>query len=435
MNSIPWTTEQILGLAPDALLARAAERLANPQEWLALGRGAGYVWGEYPNSSQPPYTVLAMLPDLVLSCDCGSRKLPCRHALSLALLLSREQEAFDRQDPPPWVMKRLQPGTDGRFSTPPPFGDGTAYDQRLLAVRDGMQRLERWLRDIVHRGLADLPSRPVTFWNEMATRLDEAHAYETAQDLRDLGRLPGKQAGWTEQVLRRLGRLYLLTQGFAGYPALPPETQADLRAAAGWFADPAYPGEDVVRDHWLVLGTAHQVVGRHNLRRTWLYGRKHRRFAHFDPQAPGSPRLPALFSGTQLDAVLRFRPGGWAQRAALETLQGIMVTGDGAPGLSSLRQARLTVGKALSVNPWLRRFPLVLRGVQAAPDGDSWVLRDGAGYLLPLPHPFLYGWHLQLLGGSADSALFGEWDGQRLLPLSLYQDGQWLALTVLRGQK
>ena len=105
------------------------------------------------------------------------------------------------------------------------------------------------------------------------------------------------------------------------------------------------------------------------------------------------------------------------------------------PGFNSLQHARAAYGKALSVNPWLRNFPLVITQVQPEPDGGGWVLRDQEGYVVPLPKPFMYGWHLQVMSSTAGSALFGEWDGLQFKPLSAYHNDRWLTLRVLRGQK
>ncbi len=439
MSVITWTTEQILGLAPDALMARAAERIANPQQWLSLGRTRDTVWGEFPNPNRRPFTVMATLPDLTLSCDCAGRKRPCRHELSLALMLAREPDTFTPHEAPEWTIARRQKQPAAIFPALSAAASSAekqeAYERRVAAIQGGMRRLDRFLLDIAYRGLADLPARPITFWNEIATHLDNAHAPETAQDIRELGKLPGKGAGWATQLLRRLGRLYLLTQGFAAYNILPAETQADLRAAVGWFIDPSSSAGKMLSDRWIVLGSAHRLRGRQSLHRTWLYSLSHRRFAHLSrPLSPDHWR-PALFSGSTLEASLRIEPGGWPQRASIVSLDAMSPRGEVVPGQSSLRKARTAYGKALSVNPWLRRFPLILSQVRVVFDGGLWVLRDGEGYSLLLPHPFLYGWHLQLLSHDNQSLLFGEWNGRFLTPLSIYHNNNWLTFNALRGQK
>jgi len=269
----------------------------------------------------------------------------------------------------------------------------------------------------------------------MASRLSDSGAPEVADDIRQLRLTAGSHPGWPEAMLRRLGRFYLLTQGFAGYNDLPPESQADLRGAVGWFADPSHPGREILSDRWLVLGTRHNLQGRHNMRRTWLYGLNHRRFAFLSQQSQKELLEPIQLSGTALEATLRFAPGGWPQRASILELRQTEPDNSAIPGYSSLQYARSAYGKALSANPWLRNFPLLLRLVQPEPEGGQWVLRDRQGFIVPLPRPFMYGWHLQVMSQTPGSAVFGEWDGLQFKPLAAYYNQRWLTLRVLRGQK
>jgi hypothetical protein len=436
MSLTTWTTEQLLSLAPDSLMARAAERMVNPYNWLALGHCSDVIWGEYPNHNNPPYHAFATLPDLAFYCDCASRKRPCRHAVSLALMAAREAASFQEAEPPTWVRQHLNGWIDrgAGITAPQTTPSEIEYKEQLHEVKEGMRRFDRWLKDIVHHGLAAVPSQPVALWNEMAASMSDSGMPELAQDIRQLRLVAGRHPGWPEVMLRRLGRFYLLAQGFASYDDLAPESQADLRGAVGWFEDPAYPGEEFIRDRWLVLGSEHTLQGRFNLIRTWLYGLSHRRFAFVNQKSEKEILKPIHLGGTALEATLRFAPGGWPQRAALVELNHIKPDSSPVPGSRSLKEVRTAYGKALGVNPWLRNFPLILQQVQSESDGDRWILRDASGYIMPLPKPFLYGWHLQALS-SADNALFGVWNGAQFSPLTVYYDESWLTLHILRGQK
>jgi hypothetical protein len=52
----------------------------------------------------------------------------------------------------------------------------------------------------------------------------------------------------------------------------------------------------------------------------------------------------------------------------------------------------------------------------------GWVLHDSAGNVLPLVPRFEAGWELLALSGGTPLALFGEWDGEALLPLSVWAE-------------
>ena len=422
----------MLGLAPDGLLARAAERLATPQQWQAPGSAPGLVWAEFLNTASPPNHVSLTLPDLALACDCASHKWPCRHAVGLALLYAQEPALFPPAEPPTWL--HTQPLGELPSGSSTLAAQRRAYRKQLAAVQRGMAQMEIWLRDLVHGGLADLAGGPVVQWRDMAVRLSDAGALRTAATVRELATLPGSRPDWPEELLRRLGRLYLLSQGFARYAELAPEAQADLRGAAGWFSDPDRPGTDEVHDCWLVLGTKPDYDGRAHVRRTWLWGAEARRFAFLEYESQRNEPQASTLGGALLNARLRFAPGGWPARAEIVNLEGPGSAAGSAAAQPSIAAGRASYGRALSLNPWLRAYPLLLRGVSAALDDERWELLDEEGHRLPLPKPFLHGWHLQALAGDTPGLLFGEWDGRVFTPLALQRGDAWLPLHVLRGQ-
>ena len=47
-----WTTEQILGLAPDQFTLRAGRGIADPHKWLALYQEGTTFWGIFPNGNK-----------------------------------------------------------------------------------------------------------------------------------------------------------------------------------------------------------------------------------------------------------------------------------------------------------------------------------------------------------------------------------------------
>ena len=63
---------------------------------------------------------------------------------------------------------------------------------------------------------------------------------------------------------------------------------------------------------------------------------------------------------------------------------------------------------------------------------EEWYIADTEGYLVPLPARFSYGWHLRSLS-SAGLWVFGEFDGLRFLPLSIWANGRIVQLHTLRG--
>ena len=59
-----------------------------------------------------------------------------------------------------------------------------------------------------------------------------------------------------------------------------------------------------------------------------------------------------------------------------------------------------------------------LQAVTPTRVGERWAVRDHAGHTLPLAPGFAHGWRLLALSGGLPLALFAEWNGTTLLPLS-----------------
>src|SRR5689334_14096150 len=156
------TSEQILALAPDASAAKAGKDLANGRKWQNLGVSEAAAWGECQGSAKEPYRTAADLHDLAYRCTCPSRKLPCKHALGLLLLLARDAGPFGETTPPEWVATWLggrAKRAETRAKPAAPAGevaDPRAAERRAASrearVQAGLGELDLWLRDVVRRG-------------------------------------------------------------------------------------------------------------------------------------------------------------------------------------------------------------------------------------------------------------------------------------------
>src|SRR5215467_13748155 len=88
MNETEWSVARVEQLAPDAAAVKAAQGLAKPGKWQNLGRNERFLWGECQGSGANPYQVRVDLDDAACKCSCPSRKLPCKHALGLLLMMT-----------------------------------------------------------------------------------------------------------------------------------------------------------------------------------------------------------------------------------------------------------------------------------------------------------------------------------------------------------
>lgn len=449
--SATWTAEQILALAPDASSAKNGKDLATPRKWVSLGQNEQAVWGECQGSGKTPYQTQIDLTETAFRCTCPSRKFPCKHGLGLFILTLSQPAAFTSDTPPDWVSEWLNTRTQKRTKKSEPTAqviDPTAQakrtQQRYKKVAVGMQDLELWLRDLVRQGLATAPGQPYSFWDGAAARMVDAQAPGVARQLREMASIPHSGAGWQERLLEHLGRLHLLLEGFKRLDTLPPATQADIRTLIGWTQSQeellsvasSDAAAQVVRNRWLILGQRVEEEDKLRVQRLWLWGQESKRSALVLHFAYASQPLETSFvPGTSVDAELVFFESAYPLRAIVKTRHGASSQLDEMPECSAL--AKLSAGiadimkayaQALSLNPWLENFPVALSAVIPIHQNGTWAVRDSAGHLLPLMPSWERGWQMLAQSGGHPLGLFGEWNGDYLLPLSVWSSSQFVVL-------
>jgi hypothetical protein len=442
---LEWTSEQILNLAPDPGSARSGRELARASKWLSLGHDPRACWGECQGSGSTPYQTQIDLGEPAFRCTCPSRKFPCKHALGLFLLYAESRAAF-REGPAPdrvseWLEARAKKAQlkaeadEGRPAEPEARPADPAAKARRAAGREarvaaGLDELSRWLMDLIRQGLAACQARPYSFWETPAARLVDAQAPGAARLVRELAGIPSSGEGWHQRLLERLGRLLLLVEAYSRLETLPEPVQADVRALVGWTQDQkellAAPG---LADEWLVLGQRVELEDRLKVQRTWLIGRASRRPALVIQFAPGNQPLDAsLVPGTRLDAELVFFPGTVPMRAIVKRRSEAAGPIEAVPAEPSLEAALAVHAAALAANPWTERTPLAVEEVIPVHRQGRWSLRDGSDGSIALRPRGDDGWRLLACSGGRPIGVFGEYDGDALLPLGCWNDEGYVVL-------
>lgn len=438
--------EQIIGLAPDHATARSADDLARGDRWGATGRSpfdpaedVSLLWAEYPETRRAPTRTLISLPCLRAACTCAATRFPCRHVI--ALLLRDADVTFEPAALPEWAAELFRDHHGVAQSADP-----VVEKSQTAAMVAGMAELKKWLGDLALRGLNDLPKRGRSPWLAAADRLTDAYAFEIAGELRELALIPGNSDDWAERLLPRLGRVALLCEAFERFDTLTPGERGDVLVAAG---TPLAPDDDRVEDLWVVVGRRQENTDRQVRSRTWLFGLYSGRWALLaGTYAAGRAEGQCLPTGAVFSGAVAYHSGvrpvlarpvaPLRMVAPLRIVTPLLPTTNNADVVdlvgTSIDEAIARYSMALTVNPWLRAFPMPLREVYCEPPGvdSTWRLRDRAGWLLPLPPKFAHGWHLLSLTADRPLSLFGEWDGVRFTPLSVF-DGRWRAMTGWRG--
>ena len=442
-----YSPEQIIALAPDAASAKAGRSLATASKWQNVGQDERALWGECQGSGSKPYQTVIDLNEPAFRCSCPSRKFPCKHGLGLFLLIANEPATAKAATAPAWAAAWLakRDGLAQRKSEAAKKAD-EEVDEATLARRAsqkakrsldreakvvaGLKELELWLRDLLRHGFASAQTRSFDYWEKMAARLIDAQAPGAARRVRDLSRVPQSGDGWIEQLLTKVSSLFLLLKAFERIETLSAATQADVRTAIGWsYKEDELPEENAVADEWLVLGQ--RTTGEEGLRvrRTWLWGVRNARGALILEFAVAGQHLAMDFlPGTSIEAELIFYPSNYPLRVAIKKRNNPTRTSKEISGYSNTEQLLAMHAGVLALNPWVEALPAPLQTVVPMRRNEKWYARDVDGRLLSLRCDATSGWKLIALSGGYPMTIFGEWNGQSLLPVAAWADGRRVEL-------
>lgn len=428
------TLEQVLQMAPDEASAKAGKSLQLTKHWQSLGHNDQALWGECQGSAL--YQVKVDLSNLGYQCSCPSRKFPCKHVLGLLLLAATHRSTFLEQSSPPWVTEWLTKRQETAEKKEANAAEKEAKpvdekaqqkraEQRHERVREGLERLDLWMKDLVRGGLAGLEAKGAAPWEEQARRLVDAQAPGLALRIRRLGELPGSGPDWPRLLLGELGRIKLALHAFQRIDQLESSLAQDLRQWIGWTVSSEEldkVGEKIL-DDWLILGQWIDEEDKLRVQRTWCQGLATKQLAQVLQFVVGSAPFPIrLLAGTQQRGIMIYYPGAGRQRAQFtqreEQIAPIKAT---FTGHSNIETFLHDVACTLARQPWLQAFGCLLNQVTLARSQERWLLRDTLGQVLPLVD--FDAWKLLALSGGHPFDLAGEWDGYQLRPLGVFLDG------------
>ncbi len=328
------------------------------------------------------------------------------------------------EDPPAWVAewqanrsKRAAKRQAGPRTPEQERAATRRAETRLERVLAGAADLHQWVADQIEHGIAGLDRAGYGHFEQMATRMVDAQAPGLAGMVRRLSGIPHSGTGWEGRMLAELSLLHLLTGAAARLDDLPPDLAATVRNRLGQsltteqvLATPA------VRDTWQVVGVRDFIEERLSTRRVWLVGRETGREALvLSFAAPGQPLAGDLLLGTSVDADAHFHPGA-APRATLATRHGPAYQCPEPWPVLAVPDALDRLAQALSRDPWLGSWPMLVRGCVVL--GEKWFLVDDSGLALPLTGSEW--WHLVGAAGGTPTTLAVEWSPAGFTPLTAF---------------
>jgi len=424
------TVQAILELAPDPSSAKSGRDLSRPTKWTLLGNDSRSVWGLCPGSGKEPYQARVDLSGPAFKCSCPSRKFPCKHGLGLLLAWVESPESFIQGEAPGWVSEWLT-GRDQREErkatpkpeTPPdPAQQEKRQEARGRKIDAGLADLSVRLEDLVGQGLGWAREQPASWWDAMAARLVDAQAPGLAREVRQLRDLTHCGPDWAERMAAQLGRIHLLTQAAARRAGLTESVRAGIEARLGVplrEADVAGQGTPC-SGTWFVCG---RLVGDEDgirWRRTWLRRTDGGEFALLLSFAGGREALdPGPATGQSLQGTVHWYPGPLPRRALLTDSVPPPSASSFPKGHSLLAQALADTAAEAALDPLQERFPWLLDEVFLDPDRKAFRVRDREGKILPLDTDPVTAWRLVAGAQGGPCALFGEWNGRRLKPLTV----------------
>lgn len=445
-----WSVEHVLALAPSASAAGAARAAGIPALWSATGCDGSELWGRYQGSGAEPYHTRVELAEARSACTCPSRRQPCKHALGLLLLwcsgkVTRSAGPVFSLPPLPRSSRWASPaaGPAGALSAVPggdpadqgprrstapaelladspsrPPADRRAAE-RAARISAGLEDLDRWLADVLRRGLlAEEIGRPET-WEGVAARLVDAQAGSLANRIRRIATMVGTRPGWQEVVLAELGVLHLLAEAGRRLPELDGDLAESVRSALGLRVRQA----DVLAaagecDVWRSLGCSDTIEDRIVVRRRWLRAAGSARWALV---ASFSTSGLGLDDGLPLSSAWRGELHRYPGRVELRCAVGMIAEERADPGplhTSSIAGACEEIGDGLAAVPWVERWPVTVLAAAARRDG-RWVLTDRTGSLPIAGEPPM--WPIIVAAtASGPVPITDEWTAAGLIPLAVH---------------
>ena len=407
-----------------------------------MGESGSAAWGLCQGSRSSPYEVAVDLAGPAYRCSCPSRKNPCKHALGLLFLLATLPEPAADATPTPapaqpewvaeWLAGRATRAADGNRPTVDPAAQAKRVESRERKVAAGIDELDRWLGDLIRRGLDAARADGYAHWDAMAARLVDAQAGGLARSVRGLGSMAGAIDAWPHLLLEGTARLHLLCEAYRRADDLPPGLRADVRSLVGWTTkEDAIGDADAVADRWLVVGRRLDEGIQVMTARTWLLGEASGRIAlHLAFGVDEAPPTPIALPGQSFTATVAFYPSATPLRAVVRPVLVPAGEVDALPhGAGESIEAMLgRHAERLATNPFLDSWPVLLAAVEPIAVSGVVVLRQAGGTeSLPVASGST-ATRLLATSGGHPVAVFGEWDGSRLRPVSAFAEGRLVDL-------
>jgi len=443
------TEKQIESLSVNPAAFKSGQKLSSASLWETFGKTERAVWGKIKGSGKNPYLTQIDLEDIAYKCSCPSRQFPCKHALALLLLISKEGKSIKNNDTEPeWVKewlekrrKKSEPKEEIELSEEETEKreqqKEKRFEDRVKLVDSGVKELEKWLHDIVKVGLLELPNKPPEDYKKLAARMVDAQCVGLAAWIRSLGNIDFSVPDvWQKESMHIIGKIHLLTQAWNNLTSFDNDMQMTVRNLIGWSQSSKDLMSDkdakAIKDQWLILGEETEDLEDLSVQRFWLFGCHSGKAAlilNFATQYSSFENK--LIPGTIIEAELAFFKGSHYQRAIVRFQKRILEKIEKYPEMPETFEKFLEIHTTdLCLNPWLNNQAYLIKDVRITKFNDNWYLSDNENKLIlilkNLNEDRMMKWLLFSGNEKADAAFVLK--GKNIMPLGLFIHNQYILL-------
>jgi len=299
-----------------------------------------------------------------------------------------------------------------------------AVAKRQRLMESGIEELKEWLKDTVQLGIAELQTFPASYFEEKGGRLHDAKLPTLGNAVKELySNLQAKD--WQKKSMETLAWLYTIANGFQQIDNLPIALQADVKSVVGVNIKKEEVLEigDTIVDDWLVLGSKKETSltdPQLKSKRTWLKGVKTQKYALLlDFSFRNAPFENNFQTANIFNGELAYYPG-FPLRATIKHKQAFKGNLDQLSVFSNLTKYLSHYTEVLSENPFVYRYPFMVENIFFDKKGN---LYDQDKINIPTQNNKT-SYKLLAISGGLPITLFGEWNGNALLPMSTIAGGR-----------
>ncbi len=174
------TEKMINSFAPDLASVKNARKLSDDKDFLNHGQteDGKLFFGVCKGSGKKDYSVSIDFADEanpVFSCNCPSRKLPCKHSLGLLIEMEKGQ-AFEILEIPEIIQKKRAKREAAKAkkatnSTKPKRINKAARLKKMQKQLEGLEVAQKIVDEILEQGLQNFASQPQTYYKSFGKEL------------------------------------------------------------------------------------------------------------------------------------------------------------------------------------------------------------------------------------------------------------------------